>query len=860
MADWSAAIILRDQFSAALGKLQNEAKAGATALVDMGSQGARAADLLAGGLTKVAGLAVGGYAAMQVGAAVIELTRLGATAETVGGIYDNLTASYRVNGAELLAGLQAASRGTMDTVSMMQVANRALLAGGAELANELPRLFEIARGAALASGDDINYVYETLIKGIIRGSPLLIDNAGIYIKVGQAVDKYAASLGVSTDELDGHGKMMATLNAVLAEGGAFMERTGTDAETAADKVQSLTASWQNLRGQAGEVLLRIGVVTVIDTLGQNLNNVAEALDLNAQFKDLKTKLELGGQVEEANRLAAAWRTINNEYAINKRVIGNNRAADLAAEQQRALLAETEQYVGAVDDGERAYLHLMAATQAQAGAQAQATNQLADYTAALDELRAKVSTAGDLAKLTFNMEGAQAPQMPKVSGPLLSIDVDAIREYLGAVYELGGADAAAANETRAHANALAQAQTAYIMAQVAATDQRQALVNLATATLGAGSGVLDLVDKFDQLPPAVQEAALQCGLLEAAVADLRAEAAAPITIDVRVDALQNAQGDVDRMALQLLNTGWSPERVRQWRDQTQADLESHWLKIGETDQFGLDLEMETLTSGYQDQVEAEVDRNRQIEQARDKHVAEMKRKAEELRSSAESALMRGAQPSELDWLQTKTGAYQDAPLEAARRLDAIAERGFAELKAHPDWAAMLKIPPEILAGSNDQLRAWAMQTSQAVTDLTRPDLIDWDAFTREFQQQEADKAAKENTINLAVSKLSAAGVLGGDTAKITAAVNDMFGETDPGGALTNKMIGTGTKLMTGLKTELDAGRPIILTAATQLGADLAKNTVDAAEKGFGQLRKRLATAIAPDVWNWIKAQQGAQPLD
>jgi len=119
------------------------------------------------------------------------------------------------------------------------------LAGGATIANELPRLLEIARAASIATGQDIGYVFETLTKGVIKASPLLIDNAEVYIKVGHAVDEYAAKMGKSTDELSQQQRQLAVLNSVLAEGDEFIRSTGTDLEAATDSYDRWTATTKN---------------------------------------------------------------------------------------------------------------------------------------------------------------------------------------------------------------------------------------------------------------------------------------------------------------------------------------------------------------------------------------------------------------------------------------------------------------------------------------------------------------------------------------------------------------------------------------------------------------------------------------
>lgn len=91
--------------------------------------------------------------------------------------------------------------------------------------------------------------------------------------------------------------------------------------------------------------------------------------------------------------------------------------------------------------------------------------------------------------------------------------------------------------------------------------------------------------------------------------------------------------------------------------------------------------------------------------------------DDLKSTVKSAL-KGTSVTALDMFQTEQGTYVDKWDEPARRADAIAARGFAELQAHPDWADALKIPPEILGANEGVLKEWAGQFSTEYRNLER----------------------------------------------------------------------------------------------------------------------------------------------
>lgn len=187
-----------------------------------------------------------GRTAQQFGGAL----RDAASGRAITQSFQSLAKESGVNTDALLSNMKAAARGTVEELDLVRIANRAMLAGGKQFAEELPRLFEIARAASIATGQDIGFVFDTLTRGIAKASPLLIDNAEIYIKVGQAVAEFAEKAGKTTDELTAQERQQATLNAVLNEGEDFINKVGSAAETATDKYDQWNVKVQEAKRDA----------------------------------------------------------------------------------------------------------------------------------------------------------------------------------------------------------------------------------------------------------------------------------------------------------------------------------------------------------------------------------------------------------------------------------------------------------------------------------------------------------------------------------------------------------------------------------------------------------------------------------
>jgi hypothetical protein len=234
---------------------------------------------------------------------------------------------------------------------------------------------------------------------------------------------------------------------------------------------------------------------------------------------------------------------------------------------------------------------------------------------------------------------------------------------------------------------------------------------------------------------------------------------------------------------------------------------------------------------------------------DKVLADRKRAWEDLKSTVEAAL----QPTTvtaLDVEQTAMGTYADKWDEDARRLDAIAARGFAELDAHPDWAGVLEIPPEILGSTEDVLKEWARQQSTNFRNLLLPlgpeDVAAAVERVRDYVQQQAQREANIETIALAYqakfggTEEQARAALG-DTGAIggIAADDVMAGFTDALEAST-----PAAQFASYFKSDIDDETANLNTRGVELWQKIEKGLLD--EMSQGNYVDAFATILAPYV--------------
>jgi hypothetical protein len=240
--------------------------------------------------------------ALQLGKSFAKLATDAAPLQAIGAIFDANAERFGVS----LQALQKGAQGTISNFELMKQANVALTGAGQQLGEEfgkkLPALLEASRAAARATGQDAQFLFESLVSGVKRASPMLIDNTGIVLKVGEANEALAKELGKTVEQLTAQEKSIAILNATVEAGAKISEQFGSTQLTVAEQLQKTNAIMQNFRDTAGVSLqpvlsnllgrfndLAMRVLPPLATLFEN--RIAPALDVVVD--------KLGGLAETA---------------------------------------------------------------------------------------------------------------------------------------------------------------------------------------------------------------------------------------------------------------------------------------------------------------------------------------------------------------------------------------------------------------------------------------------------------------------------------------------------------------------------------------------------------------------------------
>lgn len=192
-----------------------------------------------------------GYAAKQA----FDFGRQGAVLDQTRESFDRMNRSvFQI--PDLLERMRAAVNNTIKDVDLMS--GLLTLTAGAtnelsrEFAKASPQLLEIAKAAAKLNPTlgDTAFLYQSIATGIKRTSPLILDNLGIVVKIGEANEEYAKSLGKTAEQLSSVEQQQALLNAVLKSGDTIIRQVGGSTDSATDSFDRLSVQIETLIDKA----------------------------------------------------------------------------------------------------------------------------------------------------------------------------------------------------------------------------------------------------------------------------------------------------------------------------------------------------------------------------------------------------------------------------------------------------------------------------------------------------------------------------------------------------------------------------------------------------------------------------------
>lgn len=239
---------------------------------------------------------MGKYGAVAFGAlsaASAKLIKNSADSLQIEESYRRMTEQAGISADELLKQLQRTSAGTVSATDLMLASNRAMALGVGEDMETVTQLMEIARLKGRSLGLTTTQAFNDIVTGIGRGSPLILDNLGITIKLGEAQQMYADKLGVTVAELTDAQKKQSLLNAVMTEGNKEVAEAGELQVSAAEKLQTAKAQFADAADTIGRTLIP-AATKLLEAITPIIEKVAKWVEKNPELTATLFKVALGG--------------------------------------------------------------------------------------------------------------------------------------------------------------------------------------------------------------------------------------------------------------------------------------------------------------------------------------------------------------------------------------------------------------------------------------------------------------------------------------------------------------------------------------------------------------------------------------
>lgn len=280
---------LNAQLQEAINKYGVLGRTAPKAMVDLEAATRRPADATGFLTTKMIalGAAVGSAvglvaynAVRRLGQGIVSLAARGAELNRIRTSFTSLTEAIDVSGDMMLAVSRTRTRGLISDLDLMGAANKAMLLDLPVTAQQMGTMAEAAVALGRAMGQDATKSLDDLITALGRSSPLILDNLGLTVKVGEANEKYAAQLGISTSALTDAQKKTAFFNAAMEAAERKVEELGGIHLTTSDQVGRLTTALGNYV---------TGAAAAIDgsnALGDSIGGLADAAERAAARMDL----------------------------------------------------------------------------------------------------------------------------------------------------------------------------------------------------------------------------------------------------------------------------------------------------------------------------------------------------------------------------------------------------------------------------------------------------------------------------------------------------------------------------------------------------------------------------------------------
>ena len=206
--------------------------------------------------------------------------------------------------------LQAASGGSLDFANSLRSVSLASSAGFGS--DQIEQLGEVAKNASVALGRNLADGLDRIFRGVIKVEPELLDEIGLFVRVNEASQKYADTLGIAASDLTEFQKRQAFVNEAITQG---TDKFAAFATVDPDAFSRIAASLTDM-AQSALAFINKGLLPIIDFLAENKAFLAAAFGIVAFTIGRQVLPALGTFRTTAREAAEEAKANFEEFASN----------------------------------------------------------------------------------------------------------------------------------------------------------------------------------------------------------------------------------------------------------------------------------------------------------------------------------------------------------------------------------------------------------------------------------------------------------------------------------------------------------------------------------------------------------------
>jgi len=198
---------------------------------------------------------------LAVGAGAYKLASDAAKFESVSDAFRGMTKGMINSQEEFVQKVKAASANTLSSMDVVQGATRALaLIGKKSFTNfgdDFAKMAELSKKAARATGQDVNFMFNSLILGVSRSSKLILDNLGITMDMAEAQARYKEEIMKTTGATEIEAEKASLLRATIEKLDETYKNVSVTSGGLAGAQQTLRATLEDVRTEIGTALMPV---------------------------------------------------------------------------------------------------------------------------------------------------------------------------------------------------------------------------------------------------------------------------------------------------------------------------------------------------------------------------------------------------------------------------------------------------------------------------------------------------------------------------------------------------------------------------------------------------------------------------